>query len=410
MIYPPSNAAGEKTPWGDVLLFVGVGVVTAFQVGKAPPMLPAIRAEFGISLFLAGWILSIFTTIGLVLGPVAGVIADAFGHRRLLLWGLVFQAAGSLIGAWSPGAAVLLATRIIEGIGFFIVVVAAPALVFRITQPRDLRIALSAWSCFLPAGAAIIMLFAPMLTHRFGWRGLWLVNAVVLVIYCIWLVRSTAHLKDRPNRQMVSLRRLSQNVRQTATSAGPILLALIFSTYTVQWLALMGFLPTLLIEDQGVSAGRASVLTAIMVAINVPGNLAGGWLLHKGFRRWRLIAATSLIMGACSFVIYSPALPFLLRYIACLLFSGVGGLVPASVLGGAPIYAPKPELVATTNGLIMQGSQLGQTLGPPALALIVSKTGDWQSAPWLLATSAVAGIMLSLGLAVLERKREALGI
>jgi len=93
-------------------------------------------------------------------------------------------------------------------------------------------------------------------------------------------------------------------------------------------------------------------------------------------------------------------------FVACLLFSGAGGLLPASVLGGAPVYAPKPELVATTNGFIMQGSQLGQTLGPPALALIVSTTGSWQSAPWLLGLSAAAGMILSMVLATLERDRE----
>ena len=62
----------EKTSWGLVLLFVGAGVVGAFQVGKAPPMLLAIRSELGMSLFLSGWILSIFSIIGFLTGSVAG--------------------------------------------------------------------------------------------------------------------------------------------------------------------------------------------------------------------------------------------------------------------------------------------------------------------------------------------------
>ena len=149
------------------------------------------------------------------------------------------------------------------------------------------------------------------------------------------------------------------------------------------------------------------MLTALVVAMNVLGNLAGGWLLQEGFRRWRLIAAVSLIMGLCSLAIYSSALPFAVRYLACLIFSGAGGILPASVLGGAPVYAPTPKLVATTNGLIMQGGQLGQTIGPPALALVVSIAGGWQSAPWLLASSAAVGIFLSFGLAGLHRSLEA---
>jgi MFS family permease len=142
-----------------------------------------------------------------------------------------------------------------------------------------------------------------------------------------------------------------------------------------------------------------------MVGMNVPGNLLGGWLLHRGLRRWKLIAFASLVMGACSLGIYSSVLPFSARYGAALLFSLVGGLLPASVLGGAPVYAPGPNQVATTNGLIMQGGQFGQIIGPPVLALVVSGGGGWNSAPWLLGGAAAAGIALSFVLAALEARR-----
>lgn len=80
------------------------------------------------------------------------------------------------------------------------------------------------------------------------------------------------------------------------------------------------------------------------------------------------------------------------------------GLLPASVLGGAPVYAPTPHQVGTTNGLIMQGGQFGQVIGPPALALMVSMGGGWKSAPWLLGGSAAIGVALSLALAALEAR------
>jgi len=138
--------------------------------------------------------------------------------------------------------------------------------------------------------------------------------------------------------------------------------------------------------------------------MNVPGNLMGGWLLHRGLRRWKLIAFASLVMGACSLGIYASQLPFPARYAGCLLFSLVGGLLPASVLGGAPVYAPSPDQVATTNGLIMQGGQCGQIIGPPILALLVSTGGGWKSAPWLLGSAAAVGVALSFVLAAWEAR------
>ena len=150
----------ETAPWSLILLLVGAGAVASFQVGKAPPMLPFIRVELGMNLFMAGWILSTFSITGLVFGSVIGTVADAFGHRRFVLWGLVCQAVASFLGSLASGAELLLLTRILEGFGFFMIAVAAPAMIFRITPVCHHRLALSVWSCYVPAGVAAIMLLA----------------------------------------------------------------------------------------------------------------------------------------------------------------------------------------------------------------------------------------------------------
>jgi fucose permease len=279
-------------------------------------------------------------------------------------------------------------------------------MVARVTNPKDIRVSLSIWSCFLPAGVSLIMFLVPLVILRLDWRELWQVNAVILVAYAFWLKRGTARLAGLAAGPKKRMGRVWRDLRLTVTSTGPVLLAAIFTTYALQWLCVMGFLPTLLAEEYGLSAGRASVFTAIMVAMNVPGNLLGGWLLHQGFQRWKLIALASIVMGLCSLGIYSTGLPFLARYLTCLLFSLIGGLLPASTLGGAPIYTPSPQQLATTNGLIMQGGQFGQVIGPPTLALIVSLGGGWKSAPWLLGGSAAVGVILSFWLAALEAKRD----
>jgi len=396
----------ERTPWGQVFLLVGAGVVAAFQVGKTPPVLPVIRTELGMSLFLAGCLLSSFSITGLFFGSITGAVADTFGHRRFILCGLFCQAAASLAGSLSPGPGLLLMTRVVEGFGFLMIVVAAPALIFQITRIHDLRLSLSLWSCYVPAGVAAIMLLTPLLTTRFGWRGLWQANSLLLAAYAFCVIKTTNGLTVRQVRRPLRWKPLFRDILTTSSSKGPLILSAIFATYALQWLTVMGFLPTLLIEDHALSQARASVLTAVMVAMNIPGNLMGGLFLHRGFHPWRLIAVASFIIGLCSLAIYSPHLHFVTRYAACLLFSFIGGLVPASLLSRAPVHAPSPDLVASTNGLLIQGSQFGQVLGPPALGLIVATTGGWQAAPWLLGGAAATGIVLSGLLAKIERRTQ----
>jgi MFS family permease len=367
-------------------------------------VLPLIREELRMGLVLAGWILSTFTLIGLVLGSASGAAADALGHRRILLAGLFLQAFGCFLGRMAWVSWLLFLSRILEGLGFLLVIVTAPALIFKVSRTRDMRLALSGWSCYIPIGVSIIMLVAPVLTSRYGWRGLWIINGILLFGYALllaWFTRAQAHVKTRRRTTLLTL---LKDIGTTSTSTGPLLLAFIFSTYSLQWLAVMGFLPTLLMEEHNMGLGGASIFTASVVAINIPGNLTGGWLMSKGAPKSLLIITASAITGSCSLLIYASGLSLPIRYAGCLLFSGIGGLLPAALFSGVPIHAPRPDLVATTNGIVMQGSQLGQTVGPPILALLVSHHGGWHVGPWLLCTSAAIGIVLTFFLAYKERR------
>src|SRR4029079_16303324 len=85
-------------------------------------------------------------------------------------------------------------------------------------------------------------------------------------------------------------------------------------------------------------------------------------------------------------------------YGAVLLFSGVGGLIPATLFALAVRLAPSEGTLATTIGWAQPRPALGQFAGPPLVAAVASSAGGWQ---WTwLATGAcsVAGLVLTAGL------------
>ncbi len=391
----------ERTRWRAVLLVFGAGVVVAFQIGKVPAAIPTLRAELGLGLFAAGWVISIFNVIGVGLGMLAGVAADRMGHRRIVLAGLGCVALASFAGGFAPGAATILAARFVEGLGFIAVIVAAPALIVAATRPEDLRLAFGVWGGYMPAGTATMILLSPLVLEPFGWRGLWLANGGIVTLFalCLWAgTREVAGGDRRPRTDGAPFR----DMLRTLTARGPLLLAATFSTYTANFIAVLGFLPTFLVEQRGLAGPAAAALPAFAIDVNVPGNLVGGWLLHRGAPRWLLILAASLTMAAASLGIYSDSVPDAARYGLCLAFSFVGGILPTAILGAAPSFAPAPRLLATTNGLIMQGANLGQMVGPPTLAALVSLAGGWQAAPTFVVASALVGAGLALAIRHLE--------
>ena len=157
---------------------------------------------------------------------------------------------------------------------------------------------------------------------------------------------------------------------------------------------MLTFLPTFLTERAGLAAGEAAVLTALAIFANALGNLAAGALLYRQAERWALIMLALTVMGLSSVGIFASEFGPSVRYGLCLLFFLFGGLLPPAVWASAPVHAPGPELIATTNGLFVQGSSLGLLIGPPALAGLVS-AASWQAAPFLVCGVAVAGLFLA---------------
>jgi MFS family permease len=396
---PGAKRSLLATPWPIVGLAIAAGIVGAFQVGKAAMALPALRADLDIGLVAAGWVLAIFNLIGVAAGMVIGALIGRWGDRRMVLLGLLLVAAASLAGAAAPGIVFLLATRFVEGIGFLMVVVGVPSLITRLTRPDDLKLALGAWGAYMPVGQAIMILAAPLLLVPFGWRGLWIANALLLVLFAAVLARATAALPSQTMRPTLSLLR---DLRDTVTASGPLLLAAIFGCYSMQYLAVMGFLPTILIEREGLGIATAGGLAALAVAMNGLGNLAGGVLLQRGTPRWFLVASAGCAMGSAALAIFTASPPLWASYALYLVFSGMGGLLPASVLGAVPLHAPSRHLVATTNGLVVQGSNLGQVIGPPAVGALAGAIG-WSWTPLLIAPAAVSVVLFALVLRRRER-------
>jgi MFS family permease len=393
-----SHPQPGRTEWRIVAFAVAAGIVGAFQIGKAAMALPALRADLGLGLAAAGWVLAIFNLIGAVAGMALGTIIGRWGDRRTLLWGLAIIGASGLVGAAAPGIALLLATRTVEGVGFLMLAIGAPTLIARVTSPADTKLAFGAWGAYMPTGQALMIVAAPLLLAPFGWRALWVVNAVLVAGFALAMARATRALEPTTAPATNFFRDLGA----MATAPGPLLLAAIFACYSGQYLAVMGFLPTILVEREGLSTFHAGFLGAIAIAVNGVGNVGAGILLRKGVPRWRLIAAATIVMFLSSLGIFLLPLPLWASFLLYLSFAIFGGMLPASVFGAVPMLAPAPHLVPATNGLVVQGSNLGQVIGPPAIGALAAAWG-WQWSPLLLAPAAAGGLFLALRLRRRER-------
>jgi len=79
------------------------------------PLLPRFAAEFGVSLGVASWTVTIFTISYGVSQLFFGPLGDRFGKYRVIAWACVACALTALLCALAPGFQMLLAARLVAG-------------------------------------------------------------------------------------------------------------------------------------------------------------------------------------------------------------------------------------------------------------------------------------------------------
>ncbi|MEM7430162.1 MAG: MFS transporter [Pseudomonadota bacterium] len=388
----------DRTPWRLVFALFSCGVIAAFLIGKVPVALPVLRSSLGLSVVEAGLLVSLFSLVAAASAALFGAFADRRGQRRTAVAGLVLAGAAGLAGAAASSIGPLLAARIGEGIGFFLVVVSLPPLILKVSREADRQKAMGLWGAFLPAGAAIIMLCGGWTLAVSGWPGLWILCSVALLLAALWLSR--ARLPETPAASAPPASLLSAYA--LLRYPGPVLLAAIFSCYSAQFLAVTAFVPLLLVEDAGWSVAAAGTAGAMILAVNITGNLASGFMLDMGWPRRRVLLVAAVTMALTAICLLSPTLPITIRLAAAAIFSAVGGLIPGALFSGVARHAPDPGRISTVNGLLLQGVALGQLAGPSIASLFVEMTGSWSGALWFSLPVAV----LMLGLAFLLGRQE----
>lgn len=372
------------------LVVLAAGICAALHVGKLAPAIAALQQTLGVTLLQAGFLLSLVQLAGMSLGLALGAWADTMGPRRSMLLGLVTLGLASIGGALSQSVAALMVLRVVEGFGFLLVVLPAPGLLRALVAPRQLSGMLGLWGTYMPTATAAALLCGPLFIAAWGWRSWWVGLGVLSLAMAAWLARTVraAPRTGAPAGDWFG------RARQTLAAGGPWGVALIFAVYSSQWMAVIGFLPTIYAQA-GLSAAATGALTASVAAANIVGNLASGRALQRGVRAERLLALGFVTMAVSALITFAagPA-PAALRYAAVLVFSGVGGLIPGTLFSLALRVAPHERCVASTVGWMQQWSAAGQFLGPPVAAWLAGQVGGWQ---W---TWAATGACSALGVAL----------
>jgi multidrug resistance protein len=165
-------------------------MVTAMEQLVVSPAMPTIITQLG-GFEIYSLVISAYLLASTVSTPIYGKLADLYGRKRILLFGLVLFSVGSILSGTSQSMGQLIAMRIIQGLGAGAVgpiVLTMLGDLFTLHERAQVQGYFSAvWGLSSVAGPII----GGYLTDNVGWRWVFLVSvpfAIVAIVMLAWYV------------------------------------------------------------------------------------------------------------------------------------------------------------------------------------------------------------------------------
>lgn len=418
-LVPAADAAQRRLVQ---VLFVGV-FMAALDSAIVGPVIPSLRAAFGIDNRTAGLLTTVFALSSMCSTALMAYFSDRHGRRPVYLASVALFAIGSLCIAAAPDFDLLLGSRAIQGIGAGGIAPVASAVIGDVfTAERRGRI-------LGLIGATHGMAFvlgpplATLLTSTLGWRWLFLVNIPVAIVVMVWGARSLPRQRSQAAPgpidalgiavTMLFLLSLVLGISRLSDSAtglllwpwflvasGLLLAALVaiekrqaqplipiklFANRQLAYVYVltlgvgfsMGgivFLTTIATLAYGVSVERAGLALLPLVLCSMVGSMAAGRLLNRlGARSMMIFGFGLLTLGYLQSAV--PQTGFAAFVVASVLV-GIGlGVVVSGALRAIAIDEAPAELRGSAQGLINIFNAVGTLLAVTFISAIADFEG-----------------------------------
>lgn len=339
----------QRTNWALIGLLWTTGLLAAAQFAKLTLTLDGFQAAYQNQ--PAPLAVSAVSVVGILGGAVAGFFVAKIGARRAVLWAVAMSAVVSLIQGRAMPFEWFMATRIIEGFGHLLLVVALPTMMVALAKPNDKTVVMGIWGTFFGVGYAVLALVVPVIAE---WGGHWAVfraHGILLALMfpVVWVVLPKVMTAGAAMPNIVSLHRtIYTNPRYFAPGLG-------HGIYTSIFIALVAFLPSTL---------GAAWLTAVLPLANLSGTFAAGFVA-----KW--VPASKLsIYGFVSGIVLFTLLALTGSIAVALIALFMTGLTAGANFAAVPELNSAPEDQARSNGAMAQIGNIGTFSGTPIYALV----------------------------------------
>lgn len=350
-------------------LVIGTG---AFVIGG---LLAPIAAGLQVGVPAAGQAMTAYALSTAVLAPLALVATGHWPRRRALWFGMGVFALGNLLCMLAGSLALLLAGRVLMGVGAMFTPVAA-GLAVALVEPARRGRALSLVFLGISLSYVVGVPLGAWLGFRFGWQ--WPVGLVgaLALLCCALLAALLPRDIDAPGARFQGLGALLARREVLWT----LLLTLL---YFVAIFVVFSYIGPVLQALLPMSTERMSATLALFGVSGVVGTLVGGWANdHFGARRTLTLQLAVLALMMALVPLTRGSYAALLAVFLVWGVAGFGMMAPQQSRLAALAPAQAPILLSLNTSMLYFGTALGAAIGGPASLAVGFERLAWVGVPF----------------------------
>lgn len=374
-------------------LFVLVASAAAYEIVPAS-VTPVLMAELNIGPTAAGWLVSVMLGTAVITSIPFGIGLDRTDLRWAIAGGTLALVAA---GVWGWQAATegayhsLVASRVLGALAYVVIWNASANIVGR-SFPTDSRAtAIGAFTAGGTAGFALGQLGGPPVASQLGWAAIFAAFGVLAIIgfSVFWIASARVEPADGDVAQPELGEFAAVLTNWTVWHVCFIGLA----GYALLFFVL-GWMPTYLAEELGMSLAQSGALVALFTAVGIISRTGGGVLSDRYFDARRRPVAL------LAFVITTPlvaAMVFVTNLVVMLALLVLAGFFIQLVIGIVYTYVRElvaPNVAATAIATLTSVALFGAFAAPLVAGWLIETSG-FLAAFAFAGTTAVLGVVLA---------------
>ena len=370
-MHPDAKTLWRGPRWTLALLLAGLSSLGPFAIDTYLPAFDGMTASLPATPVQMQQTLSVYLLAFAAMNLFHGALADSFGRRRVMLWGIGVFTLASVGCALAPDIATLLVFRALQGLSCGAGMVVARTVVRDLYGPVDAQRVLSQVTIYFAVAPAVAPMIGGVLFVHLGWPSIfWFLAAISLLLWgAAW--RKLPETLHPSQRQSFSAGHLLRGYRQMMASGTFMALVLASSVpFNAMFLFVLAS-PAFLGELLGLAPTQYFWFFCVSVA-GVMGGAAVSGRLAGRVTPQRQIGLGFAVMGVAA----------------------VWGIAMAALLPPHPIYNIPPTALVS----------FGWSLLAPAVTLLVldrvperrGMASSVQSSVGSTANALVAGVLAPL--------------